>query len=69
MYVNQKIRRKRLLKREKQRYGSRIEYGNDLYQNHIAFMDWAMQYEQGDLNMRSRLRHMIWIQDLKCKVI
>ena len=35
--MKQSIRIERLVKREKERYGSRIELGGDIYQQHLDF--------------------------------
>ena len=35
--MKQSIRIERLVKREKERYGSRIELGGDMYQQHLDF--------------------------------
>jgi len=68
-YVEQEIRIKRLLKREKSRHGNRIEYGNDMYEKHIEFLEWNKKYETGGMDMRSRKSELSWISDVKCKVI
>ena len=63
------IRLERLKKREKDRFGSRIEPGGDMYEQHIAFMKWAETYESGGLNMRSRAKHDEWQKLLKCEIL
>lgn len=50
----------RLKKREKERFGSRIEPGGDMYQQHLEFIDWAKKYDTGGLNMRSKAKHDEW---------
>lgn len=52
--------------REKNRFGERIMLGNDMYENHKAFIKWAMDYDTGDLEMRSP---DLWIQKANCKVL
>ena len=68
-YVNQEERLKRLKIREKERYGNRIEKGNDMYQKHIEFINWSMSYDDGDLKIRSKMSHNEWMKDLNCKII
>ena len=68
-YVDQNIRIERLLAREKQRYGNRINPGNDMYQIHKEFVEWAKKYETGGMDMRSRKSELEWIKDLDCKII
>ena len=63
-YVEQDIRIERLLKREKQRYGNRIESGNDMYQIHKDFVEWAKRYETGEMDMRSRKSELEWMKEI-----
>ena len=69
LYIEKDIRIKRLVKRERERFGDRILPGNDMYDNHQAFITWAESYEDGDLSMRSRESETEWIKAAKCKVI
>ena len=68
-YVEQEIRIKRLLEREKNRYGNRIDLGNDMYEIHKEFVEWNKKYETGGMEMRSRKSELSWISDIKCKII
>ena len=68
-YVEQDIRIKRLLDREKRRYGDRISFGNDMHEIHKEFVEWNKKYETGGMEMRSRRSELFWISDLKCEVI
>ncbi len=68
-YVEQEIRIKRLLVREKNRYGDRINFGNDMYLIHKEFVEWNKKYETGEMEMRSRKSELAWISDIKCKLI
>jgi adenylate kinase family enzyme len=68
-YLTQDIRIPRLLSREKERYGNRLDLGNDMYQQHLEFINWAKSYETGDLNMRSRASEEVWISKLNCKIL
>lgn len=63
------IRIARLKEREKRKFGSRIEKGGDMYQNHLEFIEWAAKYDNGDINMRSKAQHDEWQKLLKCKQI
>ena len=64
-----KIRIKRLKEREQQCFGSRIEFGGDMYQNHLEFIEWAAAYDTGNTSMRSKAKHDDWQKLLKCKQI
>ena len=68
-YVDPEIRIERLNRREKDRFGKRIDYGNDMYENHVKFIEWARSYENGDMNMRSKLSENEWMKDLKCEIL
>jgi adenylate kinase family enzyme len=68
-YVEQGIRIKRLLEREKNRYGKRIELGNDMYEVHKEFIEWNKNYENGGMDMRSRKSELTWLEDIQCKII
>jgi adenylate kinase family enzyme len=68
-YVEQETRIKRLLAREKERYGNRIDFGNDMYEIHKEFIEWNKKYETGGMEMRSRKRELLWISEAKCKII
>lgn len=63
------MRIERLRKREKNRFGSRIEAGGDMYENHKKFIEWASKYDSGGLEMRSKAKHDEWQKLLKCKQI
>lgn len=52
------IRMERLRKREKERYGDRIEENGDLYEVNKQRLKWAEDYETGGLEMRSLKAHI-----------
>jgi hypothetical protein len=57
-------RLERLRRRERERYGSRIDEGGDLRGSYLEFLAWAARYETGDLDVRSRRLHETWIARL-----
>lgn len=63
------LRIERIKKRERERFGSRIDPDGDLYENHCRFLEWAASYDTGDLNMRSKAEHDEWQKLLQCKQI
>lgn len=63
------VRMERLDKRERERFGARLDEGGDMYQNHIRFMEWARAYDTGGLDMRSKAKHDVWQKQLRCKVL
>ena len=64
-----KVRIDRLREREKRYFGSRIEIGGDMYQNHLEFIEWAASYDTGDVTMRSKVKHDDWQRLLRCRQI
>lgn len=69
LFVDRCTRIERLRKREKERFGARIEKGNDMYENHEAFIAWAESYEDGGLDTRSRKSETAWIAAAECEVL
>lgn len=63
------LRLERLLARERQRYGSRIEPGGDMYETNQAFLEWAKSYDTGGPEIRSRVKHDQWQKLLTCPVL
>ena len=59
----------RLEIRERERFGSRIEAGGDMYETHRDFMQWAEAYDDGALNMRSKAKHDAWEELLQCELL
>lgn len=55
--LNHDIRMDRLVKREKKRYGNRIESGGDLYEVNKERIEWANKYDEGGIEMRSLKAH------------
>lgn len=63
------IRLARLVARERERYGVRIDAGGDMAEHHQEFMEWARSYDTGDLSVRSLELHEKWIKQLKCSIL
>lgn len=63
------IRIERLEKRERKSFGSRIDVGGDMYVQHMEFIKWALAYDTGDLNMRSKAEHDEWQKLLQCSQV
>lgn len=57
------LRMQRLMAREQQRYGARLLPGGDMHEAHLAFVDWAEQYEhpRPGYSGRSLARHEAWL--------
>lgn len=63
------IRISRLTKREREEFGTRIDFGGDMFDNHQEFIAWAKSYDTGDLTIRSKAKHDEWQKTLQCKLI
>ena len=66
LYLEPEKRIKRIIEREKERFGNRIEENNDMHQGHLEFINWARKYESGDMNMRSKISEEKWIEECNC---
>ena len=40
-----------------------------MYETHRQFIEWAENYDDGDVNMRSKAKHDEWEKLLQCKQI
>ena len=69
METDTAIRISRLKKREREAFGSRIEAGGDMYQAHLDFIQWAKAYDNGGMEMRSRVKHDEWQKLLTCDLL
>lgn len=69
LWIPEDIRMERLKEREKKNYGHRILETGDMYQTHLDFMDYASQYDTGDLTIRSRKLHDQWLKKVSCPVL
>lgn len=63
------IRIERLRKREREHFGSRLDPGGDMFENHQEFIAWAASYDSGGLDMRSKSKHDEWQKLLQCQQI
>lgn len=68
-YVEKDVRIPRLERRERGRFGERIEPGHDMHEAHLEFIRWAERYEEGGMEMRSRMSETEWLSDLRCPVL
>jgi len=67
--MDQEERIRRLRERERRRFGERLDPGGDMYENHLAFVDWARNYDTGGLDMRSKAKHDQWQMLLTCPLL
>jgi hypothetical protein len=69
LWIPKDIRINRLIQREKQRYGKDIDPGGKKYNQFLELIEWASQYDDGDINIRSKVLHEEWLSSLKCPVV
>ena len=67
--MKQSLRIARLIQREKERFGTRIEIGGDMYKQHLEFVEWAKLYDTGGNNIRSKEMHNEWQKLLLCNIL
>lgn len=63
------VRLDRLARREQQLFGDRIAPGGDMHEIHVAFREWASQYDNPAFSSRSRARHEAWISKQTVQVL
>lgn len=63
------VRLERLVAREKQRFGDRIAPGGDMHGIHVAFREWASQYDDPNFSGRNRAWHEAWISEQRATVL
>jgi len=59
----------RLEKRERALFGSRLDPGGDMYEQHREFIAWASAYDSGSIQMRSKASHDLWQTNLSCPLL
>ncbi|CCX37160.1 shikimate kinase [Clostridium sp. CAG:1013] len=69
LQADTQLRIQRLKQRERQEFGSRIDPGGDMYQDHLAFLEYAQGYDAGGMDMRSKAKHDAWQQLLLCPLL
>jgi uridine kinase len=69
LYVPAEIRIERLRQRERERFGSRILAGGDMYAAHEAFIEWTSRYDAGDVEGKTLARHEAWLKSQCCPVL
>ena len=69
LYVPAEVRLKRLLDREKQRYGELLKTDEKTIADSKAFIDWARKYDDRNFEGRSITQHEKWIEQLDSVVV
>lgn len=63
------VRLERLAAREKERFGNRIAPGGDMHGIHVAFREWASQYDDPNFSGRNRVWHEAWLSGQTAPVL
>ncbi|MCU1717943.1 adenylate kinase [Pseudomonas sp. 5P_3.1_Bac2] len=63
------VRLERLAVREKRRFGDRIAPGGDMHETHVAFREWASQYDNPDFSGRNRAWHEAWLSEQTAQIL
>ena len=63
------VRLERLAAREKERFGDRIAPGGDMHEIHVAFREWASQYDNPNFSGRNRAWHEAWLSEQTAPVL
>jgi hypothetical protein len=69
LWIPQDVRMARLRRREHTRFGTRIEFGGDMYESSQAFLVWASSYDEGGLDIRSSQLDDQWLGTLPCPIV
>jgi adenylate kinase family enzyme len=69
MTVSPTVRMERLRRRERARYGQRIEPGGDMVEQSAAFFAWAAAYDTAGLEQRSRVGHEAWLAGISAPLL
>ncbi|WP_135554839.1 AAA family ATPase [Paenibacillus cymbidii] len=69
LYIPKDIRLQRLKERELRRYGEEILPGGKRAEQFKTFVDWAAQYDEGGLEVRSKTLHEHWMSGLSCPIL
>lgn len=55
------VRLARIRRREAEKFGDRVKTGGDMAENHRAFLNWAISYDEPYFRGRSLQRHRDWL--------
>ena len=69
LYLDSGIRMDRIIHRERERFGSRIEPSGDMRDTHTKFIDWARSYDHAKAPTRSLDLHETWMKQLSCPIL
>lgn len=62
LYLPPDVRLERLRQRERERYGTRLDAGGDMHEDHQAFMTWSSGYDEGKVALNNLKIHRDWLE-------
>jgi adenylate kinase family enzyme len=63
------VRLERLRRRERERFGARLDPGGDMHAGHMEFMAWAAEYDAGTAASNNVRIHETWLAQQTCPVL
>lgn len=61
LYLPPEVRLERLRRRERERYGPRLDPGGDMHQDHADFIKWSSGYDEGRVALNNLKIHRDWL--------
>lgn len=69
LWVPSEIRLERLQKREIERYGKEVLPDGDKHEQSQIFLEWASLYDHAGQEVRSKVLHEQWMNELSCPIL
>ncbi len=69
LHLDARVRIQRLIARERERFGKRIDEGNDMHENHREFLQWAERYDTAGMEQRSLASEGKWLEGARGRVL
>jgi adenylate kinase family enzyme len=70
LWVPTDIRIERLRLREMSKFGKQaLEPGGKMHETHQEFIRWASEYDTGNVDMRSKSMHELWLKKVECNIL
>ncbi|TQR19444.1 hypothetical protein [Psychrobacillus vulpis] len=69
LWIPENIRLERLQQREFERYGDEILADGSKHEQYKKFIEWASLYDSAGMEVRSKILHENWMDDLTCPVL
>ena len=64
------VRLERLKRRELKHFGAEaLAPGGEMHESYTKFMEWSASYDEGGMEIRSRMKHETWLAQLNCPLL